>query len=986
MKWSQLCVKPFMHRYVAYSKDADIVTIIPCHSTIMISSSLQTCQAGGSQVRLAAIEQGVVVRTDDTTRDCEILATQRISAGVQGLYTMQLALRQSVLASLTDLSILAPLIETGFNSIGDGGATFLNLLKFGNDFYDDLQDVSVLTAATFASNPPTRSPSFLTVMPSSFPPTTQVPSENNVYVTSGSPTEIPSSNPTTPMPHVTSGTPSLSESSSPTGQNDVGPSWRPSTLDSSHPSHNLSSTPTDEPSHNRIYAPSNRPATQVMRSETNDEIFTPLVISAIALGSLAGVVFCCFAIRFICCGCKSKKQRAPAAAKQGKTGAPPSNGKQKPFFPKVVQLNDDNRSLANTTLGEHTAGRKPPKKKRVVEINTSFDDSVYTSSSRILPAYHIHDATRSTSHVSRKPVSNPDRNIKSSPVRQGLVESPSLLGFSSLQASFFAGPDRSPSDTADSKSLDFATDFGDDLFFGDDEGMLGAMAPSSPVADRIEDMVTEELGGSYSDSEENSSTADNMIAGMDLDSPLDLLRLDASNVVVVGDRENTVGRAALSKDRRKIDFETIFGDDSDLASHSTRSSITEIIANKAPLRSNSIVSDDVNSDGSLLPERRKRPSETLSAFIRDKLAERKSTRSVGSGSSKEPPSPNAFQPTASDQHAVSASPAYRSRYLGALVEKETSSSDDDKAKDSPLPLPRGPSVADNRLGTAFLSGALLYPDTPTDPTPPSEDGAQTTPQASFHDGLQSPAVVRRSITSTNHPFRSPTPMTLIQSKIGRNEAPVSPSGQSSGSEEGNLFLFGAIERTLGPLSASADMESLGGRSGRSRDSSEGRKSARKRRLMRADNSIGSGNSGSTSHRRSFAISEEKSDAAIVSPRTLAHDIERLEKQLDVLRTEVTRTRAAAREMPSSTAIRANGGEDHSAASPQLRSARTKNRVVVTVPPGKLGIILANRRDGMGTVVAEVKNSSSLKGVLSAGDKLVAIDGVDVTGMLVSQIT
>ncbi|KAI2505513.1 hypothetical protein MHU86_8944 [Fragilaria crotonensis] len=675
-------------------------------------------QAGGSQVRLAAIEQGVVVRTDDTTRDCEILATQRISAGVQGLYTMQLALRQSVLASLTDLSILAPLIETGFNSVGDGGATFLNLLKFGNDFYDDLQDVSVLTAATFASNPPTRSPSFLTVMPSSFPPTTQVPSENNVYVTSGSPTEIPSSNPTTPMPHVTSGTPSLSESSSPTGQNDVGPSWRPSTLDSSHPSHNLSSTPTDEPSHNRIYAPSNRPATQVMRSETSDEIFTPLVISAIALGSLAGVVFCCFAIRFICCGCKSKKQRAPAAAKQGKTGG------------------------------------------AAVEW--------------ILPAYHIHDATRSTSHASRKPVSNPDRSIKSSPVRQGLVESPSLLGFSSLQASFFAGPDRSPSDTADSKSLDFATDFGDDLFFGDDEGMLGAMAPSSPVADRIEDMVTEELGGSYSDSEENSSTADNMISGMDLDSPLDLLRLDASNVVVVGDRENTVGRAALSKDRRKIDFETIFGDDSDLASHSTRSSITEIIANKAPLRSNSIVSDDVNSDGSLLPERRKRPSETLSAFIRDKLAERKSTRSVGSGSSKEPLSPNAFQPTASEQHAVSASPAYRSRYLGALVEKETSSSDDDKAKGSPLPLPRGASVADNRLGTAaLLSGALLYPDTPTDPTPPSEDGAQTTPHASVHDGLQSPAVVRRSITSTNHPFRSPTPMTLIQSKIGRNEAPVS---------------------------------------------------------------------------------------------------------------------------------------------------------------------------------------------------------------------
>ena len=646
----------------------------------MILSSSQTCQAGGSQVRLAAIEQGVIVRTDDTTRDCEILATHRISVGVQGLYTMELALRQSVLASLTDLSILAPLIETGFNSVDDGGATFLNLLKFGNDFYDDVQEVSILTAATFVSIPPTRSPSFLTVMPSSFPPTTQVPSQSPASVMSGIPTEIPSSrlpatsNPATPMPHALSETPSISASSSPTGQTDITPSPHPAMLDSSPPSRRVLRTPTVEPSHYRINAPSNRPATQVMLNETNDGIFTPLVITAIALGSLAGVVFCCFAVRIICCGCKSKKQskkqKAPVASKQGKAGAPSSNRKPKPFFPKVVRLSDDNRSLANTTLGEHTAGRNPPKKKRVVEINTSFDDSVYTSSSKILPAYHIHDATRSTSHVNRKKVANHDRNSKTSPARQGIVESPSLLGFSSLQASFFAGADRSPSDSADSKSLDFATDFGDDLFFGDDEGMLGAMAPSSPVADRIEDMVSEELGGSYSDSEENSSTADNMISGMDLDSPLDLLRLDASNVVVVGDRETTGGAAAMSKDRRKIDFETIFGDDNDIASHSTRSSITETTANKAPLRSKSIVPDHVNNNGSPLTERRKRSRDTLSAFIRDKVAERKSTRSVGSGSSKEPVSPNAFQqPKASEEHAVSTSPAYRSRYLGALFDK-----------------------------------------------------------------------------------------------------------------------------------------------------------------------------------------------------------------------------------------------------------------------------------------------------------------------------
>jgi C-terminal processing protease CtpA/Prc len=50
------------------------------------------------------------------------------------------------------------------------------------------------------------------------------------------------------------------------------------------------------------------------------------------------------------------------------------------------------------------------------------------------------------------------------------------------------------------------------------------------------------------------------------------------------------------------------------------------------------------------------------------------------------------------------------------------------------------------------------------------------------------------------------------------------------------------------------------------------------------------------------------------------------------------------------------------------------------------VILANRHDGKGTVVSEVRDHSSLKGMLSPGDKLVAVDGKDVTGMVVSQIT
>lgn len=64
----------------------------------------------------------------------------------------------------------------------------------------------------------------------------------------------------------------------------------------------------------------------------------------------------------------------------------------------------------------------------------------------------------------------------------------------------------------------------------------------------------------------------------------------------------------------------------------------------------------------------------------------------------------------------------------------------------------------------------------------------------------------------------------------------------------------------------------------------------------------------------------------------------------------------------------------------------RQRVVVVAPPGKLGIILANRRGGTGTVISEVRQSSVLIGALKAGDKLVEIDGQDVSSMLVAEIT
>ncbi len=45
------------------------------------------------------------------------------------------------------------------------------------------------------------------------------------------------------------------------------------------------------------------------------------------------------------------------------------------------------------------------------------------------------------------------------------------------------------------------------------------------------------------------------------------------------------------------------------------------------------------------------------------------------------------------------------------------------------------------------------------------------------------------------------------------------------------------------------------------------------------------------------------------------------------------------------------------------------RVVVTIPSGKLGIVLANRSSGPGTFVSKVRPTSCMRGLLSSGDKL-----------------
>ena len=62
------------------------------------------------------------------------------------------------------------------------------------------------------------------------------------------------------------------------------------------------------------------------------------------------------------------------------------------------------------------------------------------------------------------------------------------------------------------------------------------------------------------------------------------------------------------------------------------------------------------------------------------------------------------------------------------------------------------------------------------------------------------------------------------------------------------------------------------------------------------------------------------------------------------------------------------------------------QVIVCVPPGKLGVILADLHDGNGTVINSIKSGSPVERILKPGDKLIAVDEIAVVEMSCSQIT
>jgi len=252
-----------------------------------------------------------------------------------------------------------------------------------------------------------------------------------------------------------------------------------------------------------------------------------------------------------------------------------------------------------------------------------------------------------------------------------------------------------------------------------------------------------------------------------------------------------------------------------------------------------------------------------------------------------------------------------------------------------------------------------------------------------------------------------------------NRSTEASDSDDSDHEASESWLFDEVTGALGPRGIAADLESLSGRSNRSKNShgnkshkSSRRKSSRKSssRRHRSDRSVDSHGSRTSrnsrySHRSTKSFLSQMSEQS----RSVANDLLRLEMQLAMVGSQDKRddsagVRAASSgaslggasrgnsNRPSSsrkapnTSTPSNRGIQQSSTPASSSVVIRRTKITVIAPPGKLGIILANKADSKGTVVSGVRTSSVLVDRISPGDRIVAIDGEDVSRMTVSEIT
>ena len=331
---------------------------------------------------------------------------------------------------------------------------------------------------------------------------------------------------------------------------------------------------------------------------------------------------------------------------------------------------------------------------------------------------------------------------------------------------------------------------------------------------------------------------------------------------------------------------------------------------------------------------------------------------------------------------------------------------------------------------ASTSGSVHSGPHPADATPGSNGSStgERTGGSNGHRRVPSGESIDRAISalqtaaSTESKSSNPGGYRLTPSPATRYQMPPPAANGADGgpgcaSDEADRFLFANIRATLGGQGAAPDLESLGGRSGRSGRSPPGQHpgvvpGARTSRARRGNGRRSPGRSrrkgsgsasvaSSHSHRsfRTYASNRSQLSRMSRESQGVANDLFRLEAQLaeQVARQERNEAEllggpsSEGREVLAAVSSGSAAEEDHDDGDggPVLgaEAAPRPSPVRVVAPPGKLGILLANRAGRRGpSHVSAVRGGSVLAGRVRVGDVLTHVDGADVTGMSSREIT
>ena len=881
----------------------------------------------------ASEEINMTVATSGSANECTIVEAVRVhdtGAGILGdnFFSIELFVEQVVYVTANNaltLEDVTALVQNGFDR-GRGGRTmFLTLLTEGGEnlAFSTVLDVEVLNEVDTHMLTPTPSLTNITLTPTNQPtlsPTLMLsptgrPSATSSQVASGSPT----GDPFTPLSAL--------------------PSSQPSVVPSAPRSMFHLAEVTTEPS----TAPNMGVAARAY-SETTP----PSVVAAISIGGCFVVVACCMSV-FLCRKnwqqatdqqnllshgdrrSSEDNSRLPLRndTTQSPSRQPPSKSQglsALPIVPDMVRLDDEHRSLAETTLGEHTAGRKPPKKKRLVEMgiimNSFEDESLYTSPIGIFP--RIQPGRRIDEDDDDKEQGKKIRSLATLPVGNNVSDGDVFFPLSASVSSSRVGS--------------------------------SSMLPSSPTSLQIEHLVAAELGHVASGDPEslpsefgsNYMESSDEFGGISGASRKTFSRPSTTSSLSTKKADNVAAVLALAKSKDEEDPWTV-----DAPGTYAESGSSSLLLRKKPIDKKSHISrDSVKSpmqflethaeespNGSenahsmiqlLEEEDRKTSSSPISLDANESIAEpSKSTQTWQTVKSSPSPTDNAEGQTA-HRHVL----PYRTRYLLGLQSPTAQ-----RELEAALPF-------DNKRTHSPLEPTVHI----------------------FHPSKPAKVVPSPGRNMRQHTLESPPPVSLATGDIS-----VLTSESSDASENGATpWLFHNVAQTMTPHSTSADIESLSGKSHKSAKSNNSAKSWRSQSSSKSHGSHrgrkkrkGSSAGSRGSHGSTFSFGSPVDIP--LAPRSLENDLLRLETQLAALKS--TDSSKQPRVPPSPPGISGVSSNVESMSRSSNKKVNSKQRIIVVAPPGKLGVVLANRHDGMGTVVSELRGSSPLRGALVPGDKL-----------------